>query len=166
MIQKDPSKGNAPNNYRPITCLPIMWKISTAQIRPGIVPWRTERMSQRIQRQSRVTLHRSTHPKWKQEQTEKSSYGLDRLQKGIWYGSTKLDNKLSQNVQNITRNHKLHRKKHEKLESWINSRRKKLGWNKDPKRDFPRRCTVTPTIHNCHNATEPHTQKMHGRIQT
>ena len=48
---------------------------------------------------------------------EKSSYGLDRLQKGIRYGSTELDNKLFENVQNITGNHKLHRKKHEKLES-------------------------------------------------
>ena len=33
LIQKDPSKGTAPNNYRPITCLPIMRKILTAQIR-------------------------------------------------------------------------------------------------------------------------------------
>ena len=24
LIQKDPSKGIAPNNYRPITCLPMM----------------------------------------------------------------------------------------------------------------------------------------------
>ena len=131
-----------------------------------IVTWRTERMPQRIQRYSRVTLHKWRHRKWKQEQTGKSRYGLDRLQKGIWYGSAKLDNKLSQNVQNITQNHKLHRKNHEKLDSWINNRRKKLGWNKDPKRDFPRRCTVTPTIHNCHDATKPHTQKMHGQIQT
>ena len=52
-----------------------------------IVLWRTERMPQRIQRYSRVTLHRSAHPKWKLEQTENFSYGLDRLQKGIWYGS-------------------------------------------------------------------------------
>ena len=134
-----------------------------------IVPWWTERMLQRIQRHSRVTLHRSTHPKWKQEQTEKSSYGLDRLQKGMWYGSEKLVNKLSQctkYVQNITRSHKLHRKNHDKLESWINSRRKRLVWNKDPKRYFPRKCTVIPTIHNCHDATKPQTQKMHGRIQT
>ena len=35
-IQKDPSKGTAPNNYRPITCLPMMWKILTAQIREKI----------------------------------------------------------------------------------------------------------------------------------
>ena len=36
LIQKDPSKGTAPNNYRPITCLPIIWKILTAQIRERI----------------------------------------------------------------------------------------------------------------------------------
>ena len=35
-IQKDPSKGTARNNYRPITGVPIMWKISTAQIRKEI----------------------------------------------------------------------------------------------------------------------------------
>ena len=36
LIQKDPSQGTAPNNYRPITCLPMMWKIFTAQIREEI----------------------------------------------------------------------------------------------------------------------------------
>ena len=36
LIQKETSKGTAPNNYRPITCLPMMWKISTAQIREEI----------------------------------------------------------------------------------------------------------------------------------
>ena len=90
-------------------------------------------MPQRIQR---ITLHRSTHPKWEQDKREKSSYSLDWLQKGIWYGSTKLDNTLSQNVQNITWSHKLHRKNHANLESGTDSRRKKLSWNKDPKRDF------------------------------
>ena len=91
-----------------------------------IVPWRTGRMLQRIQRHRRVTSHRSTHPKWEQEQTEKSSYGLDWLQKGIWYGPAKLDNKLPQNVQNInnknlniyiTWSHKLYRENHQNLES-------------------------------------------------
>ena len=37
LIQNDPSKGTAPNNYRPITCLPMMWKILTAQIREDIL---------------------------------------------------------------------------------------------------------------------------------
>ena len=29
-------KGNLPSNYRSITCLPMMWKILTAQIRKEI----------------------------------------------------------------------------------------------------------------------------------
>ena len=44
-IQREPSKGTAPNNYRLMTCLPMMWKILTAQLReeiyvnkPRIVP--------------------------------------------------------------------------------------------------------------------------------
>ena len=36
IFQKDPLKGTAPNNYKPITCLPMMWKILTAQIREDI----------------------------------------------------------------------------------------------------------------------------------
>ena len=36
LIQKDPLKGTAPSNYRPITCLPMMWKILTAKIREKI----------------------------------------------------------------------------------------------------------------------------------
>ena len=36
LIQKFPSKGTAPNHYRPVTCLPMMWKILTAQIREKI----------------------------------------------------------------------------------------------------------------------------------
>ena len=27
LVQKDKSKGNVASNYRPITCLPIMWKL-------------------------------------------------------------------------------------------------------------------------------------------
>ena len=29
LCQKDPSKGNAVDNYRPISCLPLMWKLMT-----------------------------------------------------------------------------------------------------------------------------------------
>lgn len=30
LILKDPAKGNAASNFRPITCLPIVWKIMTS----------------------------------------------------------------------------------------------------------------------------------------
>ena len=36
LIQKDPNKGTAPNNYRPKTYLLMMWKILTVQIMDGI----------------------------------------------------------------------------------------------------------------------------------
>ena len=67
LIQKHPNKGNAPNNHRPITCLPVMWKILTAQIREeiyhsltsrGLFPDEQKGLLQRIQRRSRLTLHR------------------------------------------------------------------------------------------------------------
>ena len=36
MIGKDPQKETIPGNYRPITCLPRMWKILTARIKEYI----------------------------------------------------------------------------------------------------------------------------------
>ena len=93
--------------------------------KPRIVPWWTERMSQKIQRHSRITLHRLAHPKREQDQTEKSSYGLDWQQNVIWYGPANLDNKLPQNVKTIRWNHKLSRENQENLESGIDIRRKK-----------------------------------------
>ena len=78
LIQKDPSKGTAQNIYRLITCLPMYGKYLPHKKgrdlplanKPQIVPWRTEKMPERIQRHSRVILHRSTHPKWEQDQIE------------------------------------------------------------------------------------------------
>ena len=32
LCQKDPTKGNAAGNYRPITCLPLIWKLLTGMI--------------------------------------------------------------------------------------------------------------------------------------
>ena len=32
LLQKDKSKGDIASNYRPITCLPLMWKLMTGEI--------------------------------------------------------------------------------------------------------------------------------------
>ena len=32
LLQKDKGKGNLSSNYRPITCLPLMWKLLTGVI--------------------------------------------------------------------------------------------------------------------------------------
>ena len=94
-----------------------------------IVSWGTEKVSQRIQRHKRSTLHWSTHPQREQNSTKKSTYGLD-WQKSIRYASAKLNNKLPQNVQNITWSHKLYRENHENLASGIGNKRKSLGEGK------------------------------------
>ena len=36
LCQKDPSKGNAVNNYRAVSCLPLMWKLRTGTISESI----------------------------------------------------------------------------------------------------------------------------------
>ena len=36
LIQKDQSKGNVPGNYKPIICMPIMWKMLTGTIADGV----------------------------------------------------------------------------------------------------------------------------------
>ena len=55
--------------------------------KPRIVHWRTEKMPQRISRHCRVAFRRSAHPKWKQDQMEKSSYGIGLTTKRqmIWF---------------------------------------------------------------------------------
>ena len=73
LIQKDPSKETTPNNYRPITCLPMMWRILTEQISHRLFP---EKLKE-CRKGSRGTAEFSTHPKCKRDKTEKCSYGLD-----------------------------------------------------------------------------------------
>ena len=36
LCQNDPSKGNAVDNYKPILCLPLMWKLMTGKIAESI----------------------------------------------------------------------------------------------------------------------------------
>ena len=87
---KDSLKGNSLNNYRRITvstydaentnCLNKGRALQLAN-KPEIISRGTERILQRIQRHRRAPLHWSAHPQREQDETEKSSYGLDWLQK-------------------------------------------------------------------------------------
>ena len=92
-----------------------------------------------------------------QDETEKPSYGADRLHEGLWYGPAKLDNRLSQNVLDTRRSYKVYRKYHGKLESQNDSKRKKLNRGENLERDLPGRCALTITICNWDDATQSHT---------
>ena len=154
LIQKDPSKGITPNNYRPITCLPIMWKILTVQIREEIYYSLTSRglfpEEQKGCRKGSIgtedLLYKGQHI-LNESKTRRKNLAV------AWIDYKKAYDTVPQNVQNIRWSHKLHGENHENLESRIDSRRKKLSWSKDPKRYFSRRCTITLTIHNSHDAT-------------
>ena len=47
LIQKDKSKGNVASNYRPITCLPLMWKLLTGVIADQICTFRSREVATR-----------------------------------------------------------------------------------------------------------------------
>ena len=109
LIQKDPSKGTAPNNYRSITCLPMMWKILTAQIREKIYYSLTSRGlfpdeqkgCRKGSRGSAELLYRDQYI-LNESKTRRKNLAMAWIDYKKAYDSTKVDNTLSQNVQNIT----------------------------------------------------------------
>ena len=153
LIQKDPSKGTAPNNYRPITCLPMMWKILTAQIREKIY---------------NSLISRGLFPD-ELKGCRKGSRGTAEL----LYIDQHFLNESKTRRKNLAMAWIDYKRAYDMvLQSWILHCLKmyKISHEAinfiDPKRHFPRRCTITLTIHNSHDTTEPHSQKMRSRIQT
>ena len=122
LIRKDSRKRTALNNYRHITCYDVENTHGTNKGRdlflankPRIVPWGTEWMLQKVQMHRRITLSWSANPQREQDETEKSIHDFDWQRKDLWYGPANLDNKLSQNVQNIRWSHEHYRENHENL---------------------------------------------------
>ena len=67
LMVKDSTKGNVPSNYRPITCLPVMWKLLTGVIAEAIyqhlddnevLPWEQTGCTKRKKRNQRSAMHR------------------------------------------------------------------------------------------------------------
>ena len=101
LIQKDLSKVTAPNNYRPITCLPMMWKIK-AQIRENIYNslkirelFPDEQKGYRKgSRGSAELLYIDQHI-LNESKTRQKNLDMAWIDyKKTWYGSTKLDNRM------------------------------------------------------------------------
>ena len=158
---KKTGKGTAPNNYRPITCLPMMWKILTAQVREEIYYSLTSRRlfpeeQEGCRKGSRDTvelLYIDQHI-WNESQTRRKNLPM------AWIDYKRANDMVPQSwIINCLKMYKISHevinfidKNHENLESGIDSRRKKLSWSKDPKRYISKRCAFTVTIHNCHDA--------------
>ena len=135
-IKKGPSRGTATNNYRPITCLPMMWKILTAQIREEIYYSLTSRRLFPGEQKGcckgsrgRAELLYIDQLILNEKQTRRKNLAMtwidykkayDMIPHSWIINSLKIY-KISQEVINFID------KNHENLESGIDSRRKKLS---------------------------------------
>ena len=150
LIQKDPQKGTS--QQLQTHNMPTNDVGNTNSTKTLTVSRGKEKLPQVDQRYRRATPHESTHPQGMQDEMEKFNYGINWLQKGIWYGPTKQDNRLSK-FHKIFGCHKFCRKYLGKLESQLMNRKEKLNWSENPERNLPRRITVTITICNSNYAT-------------
>ena len=82
--------------------------------------------------------------------------------KNLRYYPAKLENSQSENVHDIRISRKVYLGNHERLASWIDSRRKNLSWTGNPERYLPGRCFFTITICNRDNTTLSHKKCTEG----
>ena len=174
LIQKDPSKGTAPNNYRPITYLPMIWKILTTQISEEIYYSLTSRRLSPDEQKGCCKGSRGTAELFYIDQhilNESKNRRKNLAMAWIDY-KTAYDMVPQSWIINCLKMYKIPHdiinliEKKKNMKNWrveLTAGGKSLAEQRS-KKVFLRRCTVTPTIHNCHDAIKPHTQKMHGRI--
>ena len=150
----------------------MIWKTLTAQIKEKIYYLlvccelfpEEQKGCYRWTRRAAGLLYTDQHILKESREVGKSSHGVDWLQKGLWYGLTTLDNRLSENKQNIRQNHKIHQGSHAKLENGINSERKNFSRGVNPKRSS-RKCAFAITICNSNGTTQSHIWEMHWGLQ-
>ena len=120
------------------------------------LPQTIEGMAQGTKKNMKSTKHLSIQLRRQQNKMKKSNYGVKWLQKSIQYGHAKWESRQSHNVQDMRRRNKVYQEYLEKLESGIDSRRKRL-------RNLSERCTITMTIYNSDNATQSRSKKIHNK---
>ena len=171
LIHKEFLKETAPNNYRPITCLPMVWKILTAQIREviyysliscglfseiqkGCRKW--TRGIEELLYTDQLILNESK-TRWKNLAMAWMNYkkSYDMVPQNWIINMRKISDKVINFIE----------KTMETFRVQLTAVEKKFSWGKDPERYIPERCTITITICNSDDATQSHTREMHWRIQ-
>ena len=150
LIQKDSIKGTALNNYRPITCLRMMWKILTAHIREGIYYSLT---SCRLFPEEQKGCHKGCRGTGELLYIDQHILNESKTRRinltMVWIENKKAHDVVPQSwIINCLKMYKI-------LDEVINFFREweRLNWSKGPKRYISRRCTITVTIPNWHDAT-------------
>ena len=79
---------------------------------------------------------------------------MDWLQNVVWCNPAKVHSRLSENIQNIRRSHKIHQGCHKKLERGINSWKTNLNRDENLKKHFPGWYTFAVNIFDSINVTQ------------
>ena len=103
---------------------------------PHNVSRRTEKMPQENKRNMLSTVNWSAYLQGDQSEAGKCILGEGLWQKSLWLGPSILDNRLSNDVQNIRQSKKVHLGSHEKLENKFTAGGKTSSWCENPERHF------------------------------
>ena len=107
LIQKDKSKGNFASNYRPITCLPLFWKLMTGILAEEIHAFLSTEIGlpeeqKGCRKNSRGTIDLlfidKTILREVKMRKEEFINDMDRLQEGIRHGTTLLDIRMFRSI--------------------------------------------------------------------
>ena len=171
---ESPHKLTVTNVYRPIMCLPMILKILTAQIREEIYySLINHRLLPKEQRTCRGRTIRARELLYVDEPILNNNKTRGENVATAWFDykrhticPTKLDMRLCQNVRGIRRIHKVYKENNGKLESGIDSGRKKVCRRDNPERYLAGRCAITITICYSGDTSLSHTNEMHWWIYT
>ena len=175
LIQKDPLKGTALNKYRPMTCLPMIWKIPTAQIRQEIYYSLISRAlfpdeQKRYRKSTRGTgelLYIDQHI-LKESKTWRKNLAIAWVEskkltiwspKAGYYTVSKCKKIPDEAIKFLEKN----------IETWrveLTTGGKSLAEVEDPEEYITRRYAITTTICYRDDATRSHSQEMHWWIHT
>ena len=157
LIQKDPSKRTASKNYRPTACLPMMWKISTAQIREEIYYSLTSRgLFPEEQKGCRKGFRGTAELLYRDQHILNESKIRRKNLAMAWIDYKKAyDMVLQSLIINCLKMYKISHEVINFIDKTMKTQRVELtgGRSKGPKRYFSRICTIILTIHNCYDST-------------
>ena len=90
---------------------------------------------------------------------------MNSLQKSLLCGSTKVDNRMSKNTQNIQQSYKLHHKSHGKLKNGMSNKKTNPSKREKPKGNLPGIFILTTVIFYINDATQLYTYEMHRGLK-
>ena len=169
LVQKDKSKGNVASNYKPITCLPIMWKLLTGIISERLCNYLEE--TNTIPRQQKGCRRKCSGTKdqllidemvmmnSKREKKNEPEYGMDRLQEGLQHDTTLMADRMPGNIRCKGKHHQIPQEHNAQLEDNSYKLWNQVSKGQHRKRDLPRRLIISTAFHSSIDPSDKDSRK-------